>query len=49
DGSASLYLIPAARDARDPSTYVGLLGGGDGIGKANNLSATSSERNGAGA
>ncbi|GJY20682.1 hypothetical protein Tco_0393248 [Tanacetum coccineum] len=33
DGSAiSLCLIPAARDPRDPSTYVGLLGGGDGIG-----------------
>ncbi|GKG25521.1 hypothetical protein Tco_0398667, partial [Tanacetum coccineum] len=32
DGSASLYLIPAAQDPRDPSTYVGLLGGGDDIG-----------------
>ncbi|GKF81346.1 hypothetical protein Tco_0239948, partial [Tanacetum coccineum] len=31
DGSASLCLIPAARDPRDPSTYVGPLGGGGGI------------------
>ncbi|GKG47436.1 hypothetical protein Tco_0506921, partial [Tanacetum coccineum] len=30
--SASLCLIPAARDPRDPSAYVGPLGGGDDIG-----------------
>ncbi|GJR35414.1 hypothetical protein Tco_1211098 [Tanacetum coccineum] len=49
DGGVSLCLIPAALNPRGALIYVGLLGGGDGIGKARNLSASSSKRNGVGA